>query len=83
MEIRVQRLVRPIAALGLACAAALAGAPAHALFSDDEARRAIIELRGRVELQNRDNDRRFEEVRAIAGLGVTASITRPATGAST
>ena len=60
----MRRLHSPIAALALAGAAALASAPAHALFSDDEARRAIIELRGRVELQNRETDRRFEELAA-------------------
>lgn len=37
------------AALGaLAAVAALAASPAHALFSDDEARRAILDLRARV-----------------------------------
>lgn len=39
------------AALALALGAALASAPAHALFEDDEARRAILDLRTKVEEQ--------------------------------
>ncbi len=39
--------------------------PAHAqLFSDDEARRAVLDLRGRVEQMQRDVNRRLEEMSA-------------------
>ncbi|HEY5633121.1 MAG TPA: hypothetical protein VIT02_05130, partial [Burkholderiaceae bacterium] len=51
-----------LAAAAAVLAGALAAAPAHALFEDDEARKAIIELRGRVELQNRDTKARLEEI---------------------
>jgi tol-pal system protein YbgF len=45
------RLLRPVAAAALACIA-LASVPARAaLFEDDEARKAILELRARVEQQ--------------------------------
>jgi tol-pal system protein YbgF len=49
---------------GLLCVAllALGSAPAHALFGDDEARRAIIDLRSRVELQSRDFNARITEL---------------------
>ena len=43
-------------------AGALAASPAHALFEDDEARKAIIDLRGRVELQSRDTKARLDEL---------------------
>ena len=50
----------PRRALSAFCVAAalLAAAPgAHALFDDDEARRAILDLRGRVQLlQKQTND---------------------------
>lgn len=56
----------PLARLGAAAAALLlAGAalPAHAqLFSDDEARRAILDVRSRVEQLQRDTLRRVEEL---------------------
>lgn len=48
-----------------ACALALtfAVAPAHAqLFGDDEARKAIIDLRERVEVQRRQNDARLDKI---------------------
>ena len=41
-----------------------ASAPAHALFSDDEARRALIELRGRFDLYSRDTNRRLDDLTA-------------------
>lgn len=45
--------------LALVCAAA----PAHAqLFGDDEARKAIIDLRERVEVQRRQNDARLDKI---------------------
>ena len=47
-----------------------ATAPAHALFGDDEARKAIIDLRGRLEIQNRDTGARLRELGAsIEALG--------------
>ncbi|WP_397532520.1 tol-pal system protein YbgF [Roseateles sp.] len=42
-------VTRPFLALALAGAGLLAGGPAHALFEDDEARRAILDLRARVQ----------------------------------
>jgi len=51
------------AALGaLALLAALAAAPAHALFSDDEARKAILELRGRVAANDEATRARLAEL---------------------
>ncbi len=55
--------------LGTAAAAALvlagAAVPAHAqLFSDDEARRAILDVRSRVEQLQRDTQKRIEEMSA-------------------
>ena len=55
----------PATALRSAVLAALlaAVAPAHAqLFSDDEARRAILDLRSRVEAMQRENGRRLDEL---------------------
>jgi tol-pal system protein YbgF len=40
---------------------AAASTPAHALFGDDEARRAIIELRARIEMQSRETAARLAE----------------------
>lgn len=51
------------AALGaLALLAALAATPAHALFSDDEARKAILELRGRVAANDEATRARLAEL---------------------
>ena len=45
----------------MALAAALSFAPAHAaLFADDDARRAILELRGKVDAQAQDTQRRLD-----------------------
>ena len=44
-----------------------ATAPAHALFGDDEARKAIIDLRGRLEIQNRDTGARLRELSTSVG----------------
>ncbi|MFD0667480.1 tol-pal system protein YbgF [Ramlibacter sp. MAHUQ-53] len=44
-------------------AAALAAQPAHALFEDDEARRAILDLRQRVEAQRQVIERQAEDLR--------------------
>lgn len=57
------RLRQALPAL-VAAASLLAAAPARALFEDDDARRAIIELRGKVELQNREVQRRLDELTA-------------------
>ena len=42
-----------------------------ALFEDDEARRAIIELRGRVEAQRAAADRQAEDARRAADVNPT------------
>lgn len=42
---------------------ALAASPAHALFEDDEARRAILELRQRVDTQRAQSERQAEDLR--------------------
>lgn len=47
---------QPLAALMLAAGALLAGPSHAALFEDDEARRAILDLRGKVEQQRLAND---------------------------
>lgn len=50
-------------ATGLAALWLIVPGPAcAALLSDDEARRAIIDLRGRLEVQARDNNRRVDEL---------------------
>lgn len=51
----------PILAGVLFAALASLSTPAHALFGDDEARRAIIELRARIELQSRETATRLAE----------------------
>lgn len=43
-------------------ALALPGSARAAIFEDDEARRAIIDLRGRLEVQDRDTRRRLEDM---------------------
>lgn len=45
----MKRLVSPALAAACLAAAALAPLPAHALFGDDEARKAIVDLRGKFE----------------------------------
>jgi len=58
------RLLRPCAAAALAALWLGAGSVANAaLFEDDEARRAILELRGRVEAQRVTADRTLDEHR--------------------
>ena len=56
--------VRLLLALLLALAALLAAAPAHALFGDDEARKAILELRARVAELEKQNQQRAEQLQA-------------------
>jgi tol-pal system protein YbgF len=51
----------PILVALLIVGLAAASPPAHALFGDDEARRAIIELRARIELQSRETTARLTE----------------------
>jgi tol-pal system protein YbgF len=53
-------LARGLAAISLACAAL----PAHALFSDDEARRAILDLRGRFQQFQEETSRRLDAIEA-------------------
>ena len=61
---RLRAVLTPIAvAVALATTSlALIGMPreAHALFGDDEARKAILDLRGRIESLQQDMNRRFE-----------------------
>lgn len=65
MRARIHRIAAgPLAAAVIAAAGALMHAPAHALFDDNEARRAIIDLRGRLEVQNRDLTKRIDELAA-------------------
>ena len=52
-----------LAGLSLAVGLALTALPGQAaIFSDDEARRAIIDLRGRLEVQGRETSRRIDEL---------------------
>ena len=48
----------------LALALAAAAAPAHALFGDDEARKAILDLRGRVQEHQEATDQRLARIEA-------------------
>lgn len=48
--------IRSLLQAGLCAAAALAAMPSHALFGDDEARRAIIELREKVDANRQAAD---------------------------
>ena len=63
-----------LAALVGAAVLALASTPAHALFGDDEARRAIIDLRSRVELQSRDFNARLTELNNQINTQFTARL---------
>jgi len=51
----MRKLVSPAFAAACLAAASLAPLPAHALFGDDEARKAILELRGKFEASQKDN----------------------------
>lgn len=58
-----QRLPHLAAAAALACCALAGTGAAHAqLFGDDEARKAIIELRDRVEVQRKQNEARLDRM---------------------
>jgi len=59
---RSQGARRLAAVLLTAAAGLLCAGPANALFEDDDARRAIIELRGKVELQNRETQRKLDDL---------------------
>lgn len=50
------------ASFGLALAGSLVALPAHALFGDDEARKAIVDLRGKVETMQQETVRRLEQI---------------------
>jgi tol-pal system protein YbgF len=64
MTAALRRTLGPLRALAVAAAVGAAW-PAHAqLFTDDEARRAILDLRSRVETMQRDLIRRIEELSA-------------------
>ena len=52
-------------ALALAATALLAAAPAHALFGDDEARKAILDLRGRMAEQDKRIEAQNAEIARI------------------
>ncbi len=54
--------MRTASAMAALATAMLAAQPAHAIFGDDEARKAIIDLRGRVELQQRDTNARLDDI---------------------
>ncbi|NLD67445.1 MAG: tol-pal system protein YbgF [Limnobacter sp.] len=57
--------MKPALLQGLIVAALLAATPsAHALFGDDEARRAILELRGRVQQHQDESDQRLARIEA-------------------
>lgn len=51
----MKKLVSPALAAACLAAASLAPLPAHALFGDDEARKAIIDLRAKVEALQKEN----------------------------
>ncbi|RJG01739.1 tol-pal system protein YbgF [Noviherbaspirillum sedimenti] len=51
----MKRLVSPALAAACLAAASLAPLPAHALFGDDEARKAIVDLRGKFEAFQKEN----------------------------
>ena len=57
-------LARAGRALAVGAALLLASVPAHALFSDDEARKALIDLRGRFDVYSRETNRRLDELTA-------------------
>lgn len=48
----------------LALALAASAAPAHAIFGDDEARKAILDLRGRVQEHQESTERRLAKIEA-------------------
>lgn len=58
----MRRTSRMAAHLGAAALCLAAATPAQALFGDDEARKAIIDLRGKLELQNRETSGRLTEI---------------------
>jgi hypothetical protein len=56
----MKKLVSPALAAACLAAASLAPLPAHALFGDDEARKAILELRGKFEAFQKENATQME-----------------------
>ncbi len=56
----MKKLVSPALAAACLAAASLAPLPAHALFGDDEARKAILELRGKVDALQKENAAQLE-----------------------
>lgn len=57
----MKALLSPTLAACALAAAALAPLPAHALFGDEEARRAIIDLRAKVETLQKENAARIDD----------------------
>lgn len=55
---------RALSVLGVATALLAAAPGAHALFSDDEARRAILDVRGRVQVLQQQTNERLDELSA-------------------
>ena len=56
----MKKLVSPALAAVCLAVASLAPLPAHALFGDDEARKAILELRGKLEAFQKENATQLE-----------------------
>lgn len=56
----MKKLVSPTLAAACLAMASLAPLPAHALFGDDEARRAILELRGKFEAYQKEHATQLE-----------------------
>lgn len=64
---RNKRGLTPFKKLALLCIAALVTSPAYALFDDNEARQAIVEIRTQNAAQQKENNRRLESVEQQAG----------------
>lgn len=64
---RISLLATRGSAAALGMAALLAMAPAHALFGDDEARKAILDLRAKSAEQDKAMQQRFEALQAEIG----------------
>ncbi len=54
--------MRSLAPMLLAASLVPVGTPAHAIFGDDEARKAVLEVRGRLEVLQRDTLRQLNEL---------------------
>ena len=67
MEHTNKRGLTPFKKLALLCAMTLATSPAYALFDDNEARQAIVELRTQNAAQQKEMSRRLDSVEQQAG----------------